>query len=177
VHVQPTRTLVTEAEFLALPESVQKIELVDGEVVVSPAPSYRHQEVLSRLVTALRAWGEGREVTVVQSPFDVRFGESRILQPDAMVLLERLPLDVKSPLDRVPELCIEVLSTDRVYDRVTKRSVYASAGVHEYWVVDAAGYLERWTGPALAQRQEVTSTLTTPLLPGFSIEVAELLGD
>jgi hypothetical protein len=43
--------LVTEAEFLALPESVRPMELADGEVVMRPSPGYWRQEVLARLVT------------------------------------------------------------------------------------------------------------------------------
>jgi len=41
-------SLVTEAEFLARPESTHTIELIDGEVIVLPSPSYRHQKVLGR---------------------------------------------------------------------------------------------------------------------------------
>src|SRR5690242_7636683 len=55
-----TKSRVTEAEFLGLPESVERIELIDGEVIVSPSPQFWHQEVLGRLVFALRQWAEGR---------------------------------------------------------------------------------------------------------------------
>jgi len=47
---------VSEAEFLALPESMDKVELVDGEVVVAPAPSVKHQEILGRILFAFRLW-------------------------------------------------------------------------------------------------------------------------
>ena len=66
------------------------------------------------------------------------------------------------------------MSTGRVYDRVTKRSVYATSGVAEYWVVDASGFVERWTGPGLAQREEIDGTLASPLLPELELEVASL---
>jgi hypothetical protein len=49
------RRLVSEAEFLALPETTDKIELVDGEVIVSPPPSVRHQALVQQLVTQLVA--------------------------------------------------------------------------------------------------------------------------
>lgn len=51
-----TSALVSESEFLSLPESMRPTELVDGDLVKAPSPSYWHQEVLSRLVMALRAW-------------------------------------------------------------------------------------------------------------------------
>jgi Uma2 family endonuclease len=172
------RALVSEREFLSLPESTCPAELVDGEVILAPSPSFWHQEVLSRLVVALRAWAatSPNPVTIVQAPFDVRFASGRILQPDAMVFLAPLARDVASPLDRIPDLCIEVLSTNRAYDRVMKRFIYAEAGVAEYWIVDPAGVVERCSGPGLVRAQEIADRLTSELLPGFELSVAELLG-
>ena len=167
------RALVSEPEFLALPESNQRLELIDGEVILGPSPSYWHQEVLSRIVTALRNWAaDGGEVAMVQAPMDVRFGPGRILQPDAMVFMQSLPDEIESPLDRIPQICIEVLSTNRAYDRVTKRYLYAEAGVAEYWIVDPAGVVERRSGPELAEVESVEARLTSSSLPGFSLDLA-----
>jgi len=128
---------------------------------------------------ALRNWAasQPRSVTVGQAPMDIRFAPGRILQPDAFVILEPVELRHAGPIERVPELCIEVLSMNRVYDRVTKRAVYADAGVREYWVIEAARYVERWTGPRLTQREEVEGALTSPLLPGFELNVEELFAE
>jgi Uma2 family endonuclease len=73
---------------------------------------------------------------VGQAPLDVRFGHGRILQPDVFVLFDRIPFDHEGPLDRVPELCIEVRSSRPSYDRLTKRTIYADAGVRELWTVE-----------------------------------------
>jgi Uma2 family endonuclease len=170
------RRLVSETDFLRLPESNGKIELVDGEVVVAPSPSYWHQEILARIVTALRAWARPRKspITIGQAPLDVRFAPGRILQPDAFVLFERVSRRHEGPIDRVPALCIEVLSADRLHDRVTKRAIYAAAGVREYWVVEPAGMVERWSGPGLARAEDIRGRLTTELLPGFSLDLRRL---
>jgi len=170
------RPLVSEREFLSLPESADKVELLDGEVIVAPSPSFWHQEVLARLVGALRGWADqsSSPVTVGQAPLDIRFAPGRILQPDAFVILDAVPRDHEGPLDRIPELCVEVLSTNRVYDRVTKRYVYGQAGVRELWTVETAGLVERWTGDGLASAVQVTDRLSTPLLAGFSLELADL---
>lgn len=170
---------VTEAEFLALPESMNRVELIDGEVVMAPAPSLWHQEILVRLVEVLRTWARQHPgpVTVGQSPVDIRFGPGRILQPDAFVLFERIAREHTGPLDHVPALCIEVLSTNRVYDRVTKRYVYAEAGVRELWLVDPAGHIERRFGPGLERAEMHAERLETPRLPGLSVDVASLLAD
>jgi len=170
------KSRVTEAEFLSLPESMERIELIDGEVIVSPSPLFWHQEVLGRLVFELRRWGEGRSgVTIAQAPLDVRFAPGRILQPDAMVFLATIDRGTPGPITRVPEICVEVLSLNRAYDRVTKRFIYGSAGVLEYWIVDPAGLVEVWSGPALAHDTSVTDRLTSPLLPDFDLDVPKLL--
>jgi Uma2 family endonuclease len=170
------KSRVTEAEFLSLPESVERIELLDGEVIVSPSPLLWHQEVLGRLIFALRGWAQGRSgVTIAHSPLDVRFGPGRILQPDAMVFLAALNFEERGPITRIPEICVEVMSVDRVYDRVTKRFVYGKAGVVEYWIVDAAGHVEVCSGPALTHETIMADWLTSPLLPDFSLDVQELL--
>lgn len=171
------RALVTEAEFLALPESSGKVELIDGEVNVAPAPSFRHQTILKNLVFALESWARSAGVGAVvgQSPVDIRFQPNRILQPDAFVLFDEVSLDHQGPLDTVPALCVEVLSTDRVYDRVTKRLVYGAAGVAELWIVEQSGLVERWHGEGLAQVEEIDDRLRSPLLPGFVLEVASLV--
>jgi Uma2 family endonuclease len=132
--------------------------------------------VLGRLVVALQSWASSSaaQVTIAQSPLDVRFAPGRILQPDAMLFSEVLPDDIAMPIERIPALCIEVLSENRIHDRVTKRYVYAEAGVREYWLLDPAGRAERRTGSGLAQVELLTGLLTSPLLPGFSLDLAEL---
>lgn len=174
--IQVQRALISEDEFLALPQNSEKTELLDGEVILAPAPSFGHQEILARLVHALRKWAAQQRdgVTVGQSPLDVRFARGRILQPDAFVLLRPTPLSHKGPIADIPELCIEVLSEDRIYDRITKRLIYGTAGVQEYWVVDPVGVVDRWTGPGLGLHEVLSERLTTPLLPGFELEVPSL---
>ena len=91
-----------------------------------------------------------------------------------MVFLTALDRDVATPLDRIPEICIEVLSTNRTYDRVTKRFLYAEVGVSEYWLVDPAGVVERRSQAGLMRLEEFDARMTTPLLPGFVLDVAAL---
>lgn len=173
---QLARQLVSEAEFLLLPESTQRIELIDGEVILSPSPCYQHQEALRRLVVALSRWAEGqsRPVTIGLAPLDVRFAKGRILQPDVFVLFERIPAAQAGPIESVPELCVEVLSSNRAHDRLTKRFAYAEAGVSELWTVEPTGDVERWTGQGLSQSELLTERLVSPLLPGFGLDLARL---
>lgn len=173
---QPARRLVTEDEFLSLPETMQRQELLDGELVMSPSPSYQHQEMLRRLILALSAWAETQPapLTVAMAPLDVRVAPNRILQPDAFVSFARLDPKQAGPVRRIPELCVEVLSNNRVYDRLTKRFVYAEAGVEELWTVEPSGAVERWWGTGLNQSELLTERLVSPLLPGFDLDLAKL---
>ncbi len=168
--------LITEEEFLSLPESTEKVELLDGEVILSPSPSYHHQWILRQVVRALEDWAttQPREVTVGMAPLDVRFAPGRILQPDAFVLFARVLPEHLGPISEVPALCIEVMSSNRAYDRVTKRLIYAEAGVAELWTIDADGAVERWCGERLGDCEVPAQVLTSSLLPGFQLPLERL---
>jgi len=170
------RLIVSEEEFLSLPESTEKVELLDGEVILSPSPSYRHQWILRQVVRALEDWAATQhgDVTVGMAPLDVRFAPGRILQPDAFVLFARVPPEHLEPIAEVPALCVEVMSSNRAYDRMTKRLVYAEAGVAELWTIDADGAVERWCGERLSEREVPAQHLTSALLPGFQLAIAQL---
>jgi Uma2 family endonuclease len=94
-----------------------------------------------------------------------------------MVFLRRIDRDQTGPIDRVPEICVEVLSANRAYDRVTKRFVYAGSGVAEYWLADPAGLIERWSGPGLGRDETLTESLSSPLLPEFTLDLRRLFAD
>lgn len=167
--------LVSEAEFLGLPETTERVELLDGEVIVPPAPTPLHQHVLLDVYAALRSWAEAHPpATVLAAPVDVRFGAGRILQPDLFVVLAGLPRDAPSPVTVVPDLVAEVLGgANRSYDRITKRAVYADAGVREYWVIDLQRRcVERYQGRESAD--SVDDTLRSALLPGFELDLPAL---
>lgn len=167
---------MTEAEFLALPVSADKVELVDGEVVMGPAPTWGHQKLSMALAFRLESWSQRNPSFVVGvAPVDIRFGPGRILQPDVFVLDRAPPIRHVGPLDIIPLVCIEVLSADRVTDRIFKRMLYAAAGVAEYWTVEPSGLVERWTGAGLTQSELLADRLVTPVLPDFTLDVAELV--
>ncbi len=176
---RPALAFVSEEEFLSLPETLDKVELIDGEVVVSPSPNYFHQEVVGRLAVMLRDWSktQSQAITIGQAPLDVRFAPGRILQPDLFVLFARISIEHEGPLDLIPELCIEVLSSRPNYDRLTKRLVYAEAGVRELWTIEPGHYVERWTGDGLRQMLKLEDQVASSLLPGFAADLQTLFGE
>lgn len=131
-----------------------RYELLDGELLVTPAPLVVHQEAAARLHVALHDYCEGERIGfVMESPADIELAPETIMQPDVFVfpagLAELEKVDWRSV--RRLLLAVEVLSPSSLHqDRVLKREFYLDHGVEEYWIVDIDGRLfERWT-PAAA---------------------------
>lgn len=130
----PVEDWFTADDLDSLPDDGNRYELVDGELLVTPSPNVRHQNVVGELFVALRlALPAGRRV--LMAPMDVRFGPRRQVQPDLLVVRDE-GLDAVR-VESVPLLVVEVLSRGtRSRDQVTKRRVYEQAGVPSYWIVD-----------------------------------------
>ncbi len=170
-------TFMSEEEYLALPETATRMELVDGLVVCEPSAGFDHQSTSMALGSELREWARKRtpRPTVLAAPFDVRFAPGRILQPDLLVYVDPLERPVVMPVSRIPDLCVEIVSTRGAWDRTTKRLLYARAGVRELWTVLPRRLLvERWTGADLDAMQQCCERLSSPLLDGFEIDIARL---
>lgn len=137
----------TVEQLAALPEDGNRYEVVDGELLVSPSPSLRHQDAIGELFVLLREYARRNSLHSVVAPADVTFSPRRLVQPDLLVapfVNGRQP----SRLEEIRHLvlAVEVLSpaTARA-DRYVKRWLYQSEGVDEYWIVEpAARLVERW---------------------------------
>jgi Uma2 family endonuclease len=133
---QERRLVMTEEEFLRIPESHDHIELIDGEVFMAPSPTYDHQHIAYRIMRAFDDWAASHPpATAAISPLDVRVAPGRILQPDVMLWIGGLQSHAM-PIATIPDLVVEVLSGDPRYDRLAKKLLYSEAGVREYWILD-----------------------------------------
>jgi len=121
-----------------MPDDGLRYELLDGTLLVSPAPGLWHQEVALELAIRLRA-ACPPELHVVIAPFEWRGSRRTALQPDVLVARhgDLLAVDGGKYLAAPPMLAVEVLSpsTQRI-DRLSKLSAYEDAGVASYWLVD-----------------------------------------
>lgn len=121
------------ADLDALPDDGRRHELVDGVIVLSPAPSRIHQRGVTQLAIRLGNILPPR-LEVLVAPFDIAAGPRSQVQPDVLVVPREddAPCPVPPPL-----LAVEVLSpSNRGYDLVTKRNLYERARVPSYWIVD-----------------------------------------
>jgi len=122
----------------ALPDDGNRYELVYGELLVSPSPSYPHQEVVLRLARRIADYCDaaGGLKTVI-SPADLSWGDDTLVQPD--VFVARVPAggahgwaDLRSVV-----LVAEVLSPSTARnDRFQKRRLYQAQGVETIWLID-----------------------------------------
>ena len=141
----------TVAEVLEFPSDGNRYELVDGELLVTPAPRFRHQRVVGRIHHALFDYLEAHPGNgeVLFSPADITWGSKKDLtQPDVFVVAADEVRDSNTSWDSIRTLllAVEVISPSSTrYDRVTKRHLYQRRGVATYWVVDPdARLFEVW---------------------------------
>lgn len=124
----------TVDDLAGLPDDGLRRELVDGVLLVSPAPTVLHQNAVSRLVQILAAAGPA-DLRVWPSPIAYRVSDRREVQPDVVVA----PATALggAVLSVTPMLVVEVLSPGTAaVDTVLKRHLYEQAGVPTYWLVD-----------------------------------------
>jgi Uma2 family endonuclease len=124
----------TLADLDALPDDGMRYELVDGQLLVTPAPLPIHQRVVMQLAVRLEL-SCPEELEVFGAPFDFRPNNRRSLQPDVLVCRrdDVGPKRIERPL----LLAVEVLSpSTRSTDLFLKRAVYEDSGVGSYWLID-----------------------------------------
>jgi Uma2 family endonuclease len=125
---------LTRADLHVLPDDGHRYELIDGTLVVSPAPRLPHQRVVGNLYVALRAVCPP-DLEVVLAPFAVALADDTEVQPDLLVAPREQFTERELP--GAPLLAVEVLSlSTRRVDRLLKRDRLQEAGVASYWLLD-----------------------------------------
>ncbi|MGL5809037.1 MAG: Uma2 family endonuclease [Nocardioides sp.] len=123
-----------EAHYQASPDDRNRYEIIDGTLIVTPAPAIPHQRAVGRLYSALVA-ACPRQLEVMLAPLDVKFAETTVLQPDLLVAT-KLALGGKKMVGG-PLLAVEVLSpSTRLIDLNLKFATYQQWSTAGYWVVD-----------------------------------------
>ncbi|HEV3469132.1 MAG TPA: Uma2 family endonuclease [Pyrinomonadaceae bacterium] len=179
-----TRRRATIEEFWGLPESVLPVEYVNGEIVMAPAPTPKHQTVSRSIFRALDGFALRESLgEVFYSPFDVVLPSGDVVQPDIFFLTPRESEGVPASkrLHTVPSLVVEILSPGTAtHDAITKRELYQKNGVREYWIVDIetrsiARLVLRKKRYVLKEFGE-DETINSSVLEGFEMNVGELIG-
>jgi Uma2 family endonuclease len=125
-----------------LPDDGNRYEVIDGELLVTPAPSLVHQRAVVEMLDIVRPYVRVHSIgEALVSPADVVvYGSRKFVQPDLFVL----PLVNGAPVRQWTEagrllLAVEMLSPSTEHaDRGRKRELYKEKAVPEYWIVDVA---------------------------------------
>lgn len=176
---------VTAEEYFALGDELPRsTELIDGEIVGTELTA-RHQRLALHMLLALSHWtqqGPGRGEAFL--PLDVHLGEDHVYAPDVLWFSEtHIPQGDVPHVDAPPDLAVEVRSPSTWrFDIGVKKATYERAGLPALWLVDTPA------DTVLVYRRSSTSVptfdvalelglgdqLTSPLLEGLCIDVAEL---
>jgi Uma2 family endonuclease len=173
----------TYQDYAALPEGAP-YQLMDGELIVSPAPSLFHQRIVMRLALLLGPHIAARRLgELLSAPVDVILSDEDTVQPDLVfVSAARKDLLQREGIRGAPDLCVEVVSpSHRALDHDVKRKLYARHGVTECWIVDpeseAIEVFRLQQDPhSPASTVRPGERLTSALLPGLSLPVADIFG-
>jgi Uma2 family endonuclease len=162
-----------------LPDDGNRYEVVHGELLVTPAPRFDHQLLVSRLSVAVAKYLEREPLGVMlTSPTDISWGRDVLVQPDVFVV----PYDEAKSREwsriRNLLLIVEVLSASTARgDRFTKRHRYQDARVPLYWIVDGEEQrVEVWTPDSDLPVIETQRLVWHPVGAGqaFTLALAEL---
>ena len=103
----PVRRVWTRHERDALPDDGNRYELIDGVLIVSPAPQWRHQRASMRLSVVLIG-AVPAELEVLAAPFDVTLSDDTVMEPD--LLVAPVAALAQRGLDGAPLLAVEIAS-------------------------------------------------------------------
>ena len=156
-----------------------RVELIDGQVVEMSPIGGRYVTCVSRITRLLVSQLTDDAVVNGQSP--VRLGKYQEPEPDLAVVRNR---EYGNDLPNADDvfLLMEVSDTSLAYDRGTKLTLYARAGIPEFWLIDLPGEaIERHTNPSgdkygVAVRAGRGEEIESPGVPGLVINTNDVLG-
>ena len=130
---------ITVSDYEALPETGPRYQLVEGELIMTPAPDRYHQEISGNIEFLLRKYLEDHPIgKLYDAPFDVYLTETNVFQPAILfVSNKRSAILSKRGAEDAPDLVVEILSPKTAgIDTGAKKKMYAQSGAAFLWIVD-----------------------------------------
>lgn len=177
-----TKVRWTASDLELMPHDDKRYEIIDGELLVTRAPHFGHQDVCGEIFYYLRAWSKANDSGKVLITPGVVFTESDNVIPD-VIWIEKSRVDQifdeSGHLTQAPDIAVEVLSPgaeNQRRDCNLKLKLYSTQGVREYWIVDwrlkkIEIYRRESAQLVLKETLYEGDTITSPLLPEFSCAV------
>ena len=128
----------TYEDLLYTPDDGKRYEVLEGDLIVSPSPRWKHQRVVSALVRILHRAEDAGFGVACTAPMDVVLSDHDVVEPDLLFIAkEHLAIVTAENVQGAPDLVVEVISEgSRRRDAITKRHIYERYGVRFYWLVD-----------------------------------------
>jgi Uma2 family endonuclease len=168
-------------QFAALPESEQNLQLLNGEVVLSPRPRLPHQLFIGRLFAILDEWVQNHQLGAVYPEVEMQLDDKWTPAPDLVfVAAEHVDRIGETQILGPADLAVEVRSPSNVKDdREMKFNAYAAHGIGWYWIVDLEGRVleeHELVGTAYANKMDVRfdRPFAPRIFPGPTIDLARL---
>jgi Uma2 family endonuclease len=169
----------TYQDYLELPDDGNRYEIIEGELVMPPAPYTIHQDICRNIAIELTIYTRKMKLGKIYfAPTDVVLSDINVVQPDILFISkENLQIITEKNIKGVPDLIVEIISpsTD-YYDLFVKKETYERSGIKEYWLVDPQKqwveiYLNIEQKFKLHQRLDREGVLKSKVLNGFEIDM------
>lgn len=175
------RIKITHEDYRLIQDD-KRYELIDGELLLTPAPSTRHQEISLEIMLRLALWVKENNLgKVFAAPTDVVLSKFDVVQPDILfVAKEHLGMIREESIHGPPDLVIEILSPKQEKrDLIIKKQLYSTYGVREYWIVDPASEsitVMIFQKNRLKTKQTYTlgSSVESAVVTGFKLQTREI---
>jgi Uma2 family endonuclease len=173
---------LTYEDYCRAPDD-KRYELLNGELMMVPAPNTKHQEILGRLHVELHRFVQEHELgKVYVAPLDVVLSDTDVVQPDVLFISRaRADRITDANIQGAPDLVIEILSPSTAdKDLGKKHELYGSRGVLEYWIIDPVAEtvtVHRQRDGKLERAGEFGrgESLATAVLEGLALELDDIL--
>jgi Uma2 family endonuclease len=170
---------MTTEQFDAPPEKeIRNWELLDGELIEVPSATPLHNRILMRLSRKLDEYAETMNLGAVLPETDLAVRKDSRLRPDFGFFSAKpwATVDLtKVPVVQTPDIAIEIISpSEAIATTLRKIEVYLKWGVHEVWLIFQdinTLFIHTLAG---AQRLSEGAYLTSPYIPGWQLQVAEI---
>ncbi len=179
-----TEAKLTYQDYANTPDD-ERYELINGELILVPAPNISHQRSNRKLGVQITIFVDQHELgEVFLAPTDVVLSDTEVVQPDVLFISkERRHIIMEANVQGAPDLVVEILSPSTAKrDWQAKRDLYAKHGVKEYWLADPANgivwvMLLRDGVLEIVETYASGDTLTSPMLEEFEMAVDDLFGE
>ncbi len=184
VNPASSRVKLTYDDFVLFPDDEKRHEIIDGEHYVTPSPNEKHQRISMELAITIGNWLRAHPIgRIYAAPFDTVLSNFDVVEPDLLYISNERMSEILTAehVRGAPDIVVEIGSPGtRQRDETIKRRLYERSGVIEYWVIDPEIEVVRiyrreseGFGRAIELAREAGDAISTPLLPGLTLPLAE----